>query len=286
MNLTAEALDREYNPRTQIADFAIFFSQWKSLALKARESTRAYLNISYGLSDAETLDYFPAGEPGAPLLLFIHGGYWRALDKADFSWIAPPYAAAGIAVAVVNYGLAPGTSISDIVGQIRRACVWAYTNAGKLNVDPTRIFCAGHSAGGHLTAMMLATEWPQLQPGLPRELLAGACAVSGLFDLQPLTRAEFIRGDLGLDEQGARRLSPCFLALRCDTPLMRAVGSLESNEFHRQSGLIAGQWPSACRRPLIEVGGCHHLSVCDALATPGNVLFETCRASIASGGDR
>jgi arylformamidase len=150
VTMNAELLDKEYNPRTQIPQFANWFSLWKTQALEARESLRGHLNVSFGASPAETLDYFPAAERHAPLLIFIHGGYWRALDKEDFSWVAPPYVAKGIAVAVLNYGLAPGTPIGDIVGQIRRACIWAYDSWESLDVDPSRIFCTRHSAGGHL----------------------------------------------------------------------------------------------------------------------------------------
>jgi arylformamidase len=275
MTSDAETLDREYNPRRQVPEFASYFSRWKIMALEARKSLDGQLDISFGSSPHETLDYFPAASRHAPLMVFLHGGYWRSFDKGDFSWIAPPYIKAGIAVAVLNYGLAPGTPLGEIVEQIRHACIWTYRSGETLGVDPGRIFCAGHSAGGHLTAMMMATDWPAVKQDLPTRLLAGAITVSGLFDLEPLTRAEFLRHDLALDGNGARELSPCYLPLHNDTSLLRAVGELESLEFHRQSALLGERWPAACQRPLIDVPGCNHLSVCDALAMPGNILFET-----------
>jgi arylformamidase len=282
VNIDKDFLDREYNPRVQIAQFAEFFGRWKADALKARESSVARLDVAYGPAAAETLDFFPAAaaKVPSPLLIFIHGGYWRVLDKADFSWIALPYAAAGISVAVLNYGLVPKTSMPEIVNQIRRACAWLHANALSLDVDPARIFCCGHSAGGHLTAMMLATDWPALSKSLPKRLLAGALTVSGVFDLRPLTHAEFLRKDLGLDESGARAISPVFLTLRNEAPLLTAVGALESGEFHRQSRLIAEHWPTAVAGALLDVPACNHFSVCDALATPGNVLFESWRETI------
>jgi arylformamidase len=286
VNTDNDFLEREYNPRVQIPQFADFFVRWKRSALEARESQRASLDIAYGPASAETLDFFPAAAASAPLLIFIHGGYWRALDKADFSWVAPGFVAAGISVAVVNYGLAPKTPVPEIVAQMRRACAWLYGNAPSLGIDAQRIFCSGHSAGGHLTGMMLATHWPSLAPSLPKRLLAGALTVSGVFDLQPLTHAEFLRKDLSLDEAGARAISPAFLPLHNDAPLLRAVGALESAEFHRQSQLIAAHWPGIISAELLDVPGCDHLSVCDALATPGNVLFEALRAMISPGGAR
>lgn len=279
---TNEFLDRQYNPRVQVPEFADFFARWKTQGLKTRESLQGRLDLAYGMAPTETLDYFPAAQASSPLLIFIHGGYWRALDKSDFSWVAPPYVAAGISVAVLNYALAPRTPVPEIVRQVRRACAWIHTSAAELGCDPNRIFCSGHSAGGHLTAMMLATDWSAESASLPRRLLAGALTVSGVFDLQPLTQAEFLRGDLNLDENAAREISPAFLGLQNDAPLLRAVGALESDEFHRQSELIAAHWPSACVTGLIDVPGCHHLSVCDALATPGSVLFERTREAIQS----
>ena len=286
MNLDKDFLDREYNPRAQIPEFADFFVRWKQAAQKARESLPARLDLAYGGAAAETLDLFPAPSAGAPLLIFIHGGYWRVLDKADFSWIAPPYVAAGISVAVLNYALVPKTPLPEIVNQVRRACAWLFGNAATLGIDQSRIFCSGHSAGGHLTGMMLATDWPAVSAALPKRLLAGALTVSGVFDLRPLTHAEFLRKDLGLDEAAARAMSPAFLNLHNDAPLWRAVGALESGEFHRQSELIAAHWPGAVKSGLMDVAGCNHLSVCDAMAMPGNILFETLRAAMIGPGHK
>jgi arylformamidase len=282
LNADLDFLDREYNPRSTIAGFSEFFIRWRAQGLEARETLRGRIDLAYGPSAAETLDYFPAAEPASPLLIFIHGGYWRALDKSDFSWVAPPYVAAGISVAVVNYALLPATPLGGIVQQLQRACAWLYTNAGSLGADRERIVCSGHSAGGHLTAMMLATDWPAIAAALPHRLLAAALAISGLFDLEPLTRAEFLRKDLGVNAAAARELSPAFLPLYNEAPLLRALGALESGEFHRQSALIAAHWPTVCDSTLIDVDGCNHFSVCDALAAPGNPLFEATRAAIAA----
>ena len=278
---TIDFLDRQYNPRTQVPDFADYFTRWKASARVSRELLHGRLDLAYGAAPSEKLDFFAADEADTPLLVFIHGGYWRALDKADFSWIAPAYAAAGVSVAVLNYGLAPGTPIPEIVEQVRRASVWLYQNAPSLGVDRRRIACSGHSAGGHLTGMMLGTDWTRVAPQLPAHLFAAAVAISGVFDLGPLTQAEFLRHDLRLDVASARAISPAFLPLRNDVALLRAVGADESAEFHRQSKLLAEHWPSVCTSDLMDVSGCNHLSVCEAFATKGNPLFEATLALLA-----
>jgi arylformamidase len=271
-------LDSEYNPRLRVPQFAEFFSRWKYFSRAARETLEARLDLRYGAAPAERLDFFAAAGAASPLLIFLHGGYWRSLDKGDFSWIAPPYVAAGISVAVVNYGLAPATPLLSIVEQVRRACAWLHLNSQALNIDAGRIVCSGHCAGGHLTAMMIATDWPGVWATFPQRLLSGAVTISGLFDLEPLTRARFVRHDLNLDRVLTRALSPAFLPWRNDVPVLRAVGAEESGEFHRQSALLAEHWPRACGHPLIDVPDCNHFSVCEAFATPGGVLFEATRS--------
>jgi arylformamidase len=273
--MSIDPLDLEYNPRIGVADVAGIFARWQNNSHEARERLTCKLDLRYGPAPAETLDFFPASGPNRPLLIFVHGGYWRALDKKDFSSVAPAYVAAGFSVAVPNYGLAPATPLTEIVAQIRRACVWLYRNASGLDVDPLRIVCSGHSAGGHLTAMMLATEWPRLAADLPTRLLSGAVAVSGLFDLDPVARAPFLRDDLRLDASLVRQLSPALLPLHNDVPFLLAVGALETAEFHRQSQLIASHWPLSCRATLLDLPGCNHFTACEALATPGSALFES-----------
>jgi arylformamidase len=235
-------------------------------------------DLRYGPTSAEALDFFPAAQDDAPLLIFIHGGYWRAFDKSDFSWIAPPYVRAGVSVAVVNYGLAPGTPLETIVEQSRRACQWLHRCADGLRFDRNRIVCSGHSAGGHLTAMIACDGIPPLDP----RLLAGAVTISALADLEPLVNVEFLKGDLRLDLERARLLSPVRMRPAARAPLLAAVGQLESSEFRRQTRILAEGWGGSMSCRTLTVANTHHLSVCDAFATPGNELFEATLALLNS----
>ncbi|MCE2970933.1 MAG: alpha/beta hydrolase [Burkholderiales bacterium] len=273
MRYTTEFCEREYNARAAIPEHPQIFARWAEQAAAVRAARPCQLDLRYGAAAAETLDLFPAERTGAPLLVFIHGGYWRSLDKADFSWIAPPYVDHGAAVALVNYGLAPATPLEEIVRQVLRALAWLWRNGARLGFESNRIVVCGHSAGGHLTAMAMAVLWPVFAPDLPRDLVKGGLAVSGLYDLEPLLYAPFVNTDLGLDATRARRLSPIHLPPATDAPLATAVGALESAEFRRQNALIAQRWPQVFLRD-VPMPGTNHLTVCDELANVASPLFD------------
>ena len=272
--LSPARLDAQYNARAAIPDHAQIFARWRVRSAAAREALRSELDYYYGSTAAQTLDLFPARNHGSPLLIFIHGGYWRALDKSDFSFLAPAFVDAGVSVAIVNYALLPQVTLEEIVRQMLRACAWTWRNAPGFGVDPNRLYLSGHSAGGHLTAMMLAADWPTYARDLPDRLVRGGLAVSGVFDLRPLARAPFIRDDLRLDVAAARRLSPVAYTPRRNVPLYLCVGGNESAEFHRQASLMRRAWPH-CFAGEVTMPGHHHLSVIEQLASPGSALFRT-----------
>jgi arylformamidase len=266
-------LEREYNARAAIREHPQIFARWAEQGAAARRLRACEVDLKYGPLDVERLDIFHAHQADAPLLVFIHGGYWRSLDKSDFSWIAPPLLQHGVAVALTNYGLAPQTSIEDIVRQQLKALAWLYHNAERLRFNPDRIVVAGHSAGGHLTAMMMAALWQQFDSTLPSGLVKAGLAISGLFDLRPLVKAPFVNVDLQLDLKRARALSPIEMPSATSAALITAVGALESSEFKRQSTEFGARWSTNLARHL-ELPHANHLTVCDELANPGSPLFD------------
>jgi arylformamidase len=275
--LTADFCNREYNNRALVPDFQAIFDGWKAESQAVRRRCAGLLDLAYGDTPAERLDLFPTRHDGAPLFVFLHGGYWRSLDKSDFSFIAPEFVAQGVSVAVVNYALCPQVRIDDIVLQVLRALAWLYRQAERYGFARDRIHVGGHSAGGHLSAMALCARFPDFAPDLPADLVRGAVSISGLYDLEPIRLAPFLNVDLKLDAAQARRLSPAWMPPATRAPLLTAVGGDESSEFKRQNALIAARWPVNFRED-IPMPGFNHMTVCGELARPDSPLF---RATVA-----
>ena len=203
--------EAQYNNRARVADHARILTRWTEASALARKGLTHRLDLAYGDTSAERLDVFPARAPGSPVLVFIHGGYWRSLDKSDHSFVAPAFVDAGAMVVVPNYGLCPAVSMEQIALQMAGALAWTWRHADEFGGDRARIVVAGHSAGGHLAAMLLTCRWKDVGADLPARLLCGALSLSGLFDLEPVRHAPFLQADLGLTPATVRRLSPCLL---------------------------------------------------------------------------
>ena len=267
---------REYNNRELVPDHARFIARWQQASADARAKLGGYLDRRYGEAPGETIDLFPARNGNGTCLFFIHGGYWRSLDKRDHSFIAPAWVDAGVSVAVVNYDLCPKVSIEEIVRQMLRAARWLWLNAGDYGIDEKRLFVSGHSAGGHLTAMLMAALWPIFDRQLPANLFKGGIAVSGVYDLRPVLEVPWLNVDLKLDEAEARRLSPAFLPPATRAPVLTCVGAEESSEFRRQNALLGERWRSVLVGDIV-VPGAHHFSVIDDLGDPASALFAGAR---------
>lgn len=267
-----DLLSREYNNRELVPDHPQYFARWADGSARARATMTCYLDREYGPAPGEKLDIFPARKGDGSVLMFIHGGYWRSLDKRDFAFLAPAWVDAGVSLVLVNYDLCPQVTIEEIVRQMLRASAWLYRHAEEYGMDEERLFVSGHSAGAHLTAMMMAALWPVYESQLPKDLFKGGLAVSGIYDLRPLVQVGFLNADLRLDEATALRVSPAFLPPATRAPVYTCVGGAESSEFRRQNAFLAQRWRSAVAGD-IAMPGHNHFSVVDELANPGSALF-------------
>jgi arylformamidase len=269
-------LNREYNNRELVPGHPQYFARWQQSSAQARSRMSSQIDLAYGTMPGESLDLFPARKGDGSCFMFIHGGYWRSLDKSDFSFLAPALVDAGISLAVVNYDLCPKVSIEEIVRQMLRASRWLWLHAEEHGMDQDRLYVGGHSAGGHLAAMMMCAQWPAFDRRLPKDLWKGALAVSGVYDLRPLIQVDFLQPDLRLDEASATRVSPALMMPTTRCPVMTCVGGDESSEFHRQNALIGERWRAAFAGD-IAMPETHHFSVLDGLADHSSALFAGTR---------
>jgi arylformamidase len=266
--------DAMYNNRELVPEHPVYLARWAQLSAKARAEGPCELDLAYGSGEGETLDVFPALQDGGPVLVFVHGGYWRALDKSDHSFVAPAFTRDGACVVVPNYALCPAVTIPHITLQVARAVAWTFHNIARFGGDPRRIVVAGHSAGGQLAAMMLSCLWPQLDPALPRDTVRSALAISGLHDLEPIMHTPFLQPTLQLTPQQVAQASPARLPAPRQGTLYSVAGGDESDEYHRQNRLIQERW-GARRVPVCEtLPGLNHFSVLDALVEPSQRLHQ------------
>jgi arylformamidase len=201
-------------------------------------------------------------------MVFIHGGYWRSLDKSDHSFVAPAFTAKGACVVIPNYALCPAVTMEQIVLQQVQALAWVYRNIAQDGGDPQRISVIGHSAGGHLAAMMLSCQWQRVATDLPQRLVRNALSLSGLNDLAPVMASPFLQNDLRLTPAQVKRCSPAYFPAP-QGQLIALCGGDESDEFKRHNRLIQQAWGKQAVPICEEVPGVNHFSVLEALCTPG-----------------
>ena len=224
--------EAEYNNRARVPEYPAHFAGWARDAAAYREK-HVPRSIAYGPSARNSIDFFRAGHEG-PIVIFIHGGYWQALDGSFFSHLAGGLNAHGVGVAIPSYDLCPDVTVEEIVGQMR-------TMIRELARLAQSLVISGHSAGGHLAACMMATDWPALDASLPTDLVTAVYSISGLFDLAPLVETS-INNALRLDAATARAASPLFWTAPRRGSLDAVVGERESAEYFRQSQNIVDAW--------------------------------------------
>lgn len=233
-------IDAQYNPSLKLEDSSAPGRHYVQRSEQAREQLHCVLDLPYGPTREETLDIFPASVPNAPVFVFLHGGYWRALSSKEFSCIALGLQPLGITTVVVNYALCPFVTLDEITRQVRAAVAWTYRNISSYGADPARMALGGHSAGAHLTAMSLQTGWAELY-GLPQDPLVAAVLISGVYDIAPL-RYSYLQPMIQLDDGIIRRNSPMWSVRPCSTPIWVNWGAEETPEFARQAHDFHAAW--------------------------------------------
>ncbi len=271
-------LEYNYNNMARRPDAPDLLQAWADRSADYRKRSDAALDLPYGDGERERIDVFRCGEPGAPLLVYIHGGYWQRGDKSIYSCVAGPWNAAGVDVAIIGYPLCPQVSMTRLTDSIRQGLAWLYRNAGSIGVERDRINLSGHSAGGHLTAMALCTCWPESGDDLPPDLVKSAVAISGLYRLEPLL-ATSISDVLELTAEDTGRLSPVKLAPAGAAPLLVVVGGAETPAFFGQADDLVEAWSdSGVAIERYDEPGVDHFDVVSRLASADSELFRRVRA--------
>lgn len=262
-------LDAQYNLRARWPEHAKFFAAWQAQGETALAAPGWHRDLAYGPTAREALDVLtpPAKKSGhrAPVVVFIHGGYWQGLDKRDVCFLGPAFAREGVAFAALNYALAPTVGLDEIVRQARAALAWLWRNAPLLGIDPARIHLAGHSAGGHLAAMLAATDWPRFG-GLPERLISAAFSLSGVYDLTPIMLS-YHQAVLKLDHGAVARNSPLHLPPRPGVKMYVTVGGDETAEFLRQQDEFVAAWRAkGASVTIAPAPKLHHFDIVDYCA--------------------
>jgi arylformamidase len=276
---TKDQLDELYSHRHRIKDYDDYRLRWVSDSETARKALKTVLDVDYGPGIAETYDVF-RGDIGSPIQVFVHGGYWYSQDKDVFEWMAPTFVDRGATFISINYPLAPTVTMTNLVDSVRRCLTHIYNNATVWGADPNRLFVSGHSAGGHLAATLMSTDWAGLDPALPEDMIKGAIPISGLYDLEPI-RHLTMNDTLRMTEDEARKLSPIFTIPAVAGAVTMAVGTNEGPEFARQQSDYAAAWQAGglgCEALLLEEQD--HFSILDTYAEEGGVLFEAACAQM------
>ena len=268
MSAVDPALEREYNNRARVPEHAAIFERWRLASARFRAAADADLDVRYGSADRHRLDLFRAPHARGTVV-FIHGGYWRSLDKADFSFVAAPFVERNLAVAIINYRLCPGAGVREIIADCHAALAWLLAKGPRHDMPVDRVALTGHSAGAHLVSMLYATDWSS--QGIDAARIVGGAWLSGVADLEPLLKCS-MNEDLRLDTATARVVSPVHHRCRLPVPLYLAVGAAESMAFREQTWHLQRSWPANCGG-VDEVAGCNHFTIVDDFVRPDSNGF-------------
>lgn len=277
-------LDAQYNNRAMVPEHMQMYEAWQPMCGQVMRDFPSHQGVAYGTSKREIMDIvLPKGPGPHPLLVYIHGGYWMSRDISDQTFLARAYADAGIAFALIEYDLIPSVRMADVIRQCRTATQWLHDHAGDYGIDRERIFVSGHSAGGHLTAVMAATDWPA-ETGGPKNLMKGGIALSGIYDLAPI-QAGYMQETLALTDEEVERDSPLNDATAPTMPLLVVPGGGESDAFKWQSRSLVNAWNAkGGDLRYLEPAGCNHFTILAEFADPESELARATMALVKNGG--
>ena len=266
-------LDDQYKASgTRIPNPGEYLERWRADSLAWRQNSDCLLNVPFDDHPEAHYDVFRAAGPRAPVHIFIHGGYWYSVSSKEFSFVATGLVPAGTVV-VLNYALCPTVGMTELVRQVKAGIAHVYAHAADWGADPQRLTISGHSAGGHLVATALSTDWPSFAPGCPADMVKAGLSLSGLYDLEPV-RLCYVNAQLRMDAAEAQALSPAKHLQHARGALSVAVGGRESEQFHWHQEHFSSVWGERTGMPprVIDLPGHHHFSLLDELANPQGVL--------------
>ena len=277
MGMDADALETQYNLRARRgSDFDELMASWVARSEKLRDTPNARVDLAYGQGEREKLDFFSGGDSNSALVIYIHGGYWQRGNKEMHSFCAEAFVKHGVSVSMLNYDLTPAVRMGQIPAQIRKAVAWNWHNADQLGFSKDKLYIMGHSAGGHLTAMMMATDWSAYDDQIPDDVIRAGIPVSGVFELEPIIHTSLNEGPQ-MDIEEAIEQSPTFIPPVTNAPQLVVAGGGETTEFLRQSDDYADKFRTVERSmERYNVPEADHFDELERLSEDDSVFFEKC----------
>ncbi len=281
-SLSKDEIEKQYNLRAGRPDYEVtVLPDWIARSEQARGQLNGHLDIRYGDGEKQKLDVFTSGNPDAPLLVYIHGGYWQRGDKSVYSFLAVPFTERGVNVAMVGYDLCPSVTITRISDEVREALAYLWRHATELGISRERITVMGHSAGGHITEMMMGTDWSAYGTDLPNTLIQSGIPISPLSLLEPV-RLTSLNDNVKMSAEEAAAQSPMLNHPPVtDAPQLMVVGGRETAEFHRQAQMYQDAFATPERKiDLYVVPDVDHFDEINVLADPERAFFKKTMAML------
>jgi len=274
-----ESLDAAYNNRGRFPDTGDCKQAQADASDVAKAEYECKLDIKFGEGDTDQLDiYVGKGTGPRPIHVFFHGGYWKSNTKNDFGFVARPFVPYGVTTVVVEYPLIPTVRMGGLIDRCRASMEWVWNNADSFGGDRKNVTISGHSAGGHITQMMMQTDWPSYGDGIPDDLIKAGCSISGVSDLEPV-RLSFQNDELQFPEDEAREFSTLFMDPLHKGPLLAVAGGMEGEEFIRQTTDLADAWSSkGMDVECLVMEGKHHFTTINQYLDPDSELSQKVRA--------